>query len=106
MNGKAYNELLPNEVHDRMKSKENVAIIDVREPDEWESGHIPGAKHIPLGQITGALNEINPKEETIVVCRSGNRSGKACEYLSSLGFKVLNMSGGMSAWSGDIEIGK
>ncbi|TVY01038.1 rhodanese-like domain-containing protein [Paenibacillus cremeus] len=103
---KTYKELFPNEVLDRIKRKEQVNILDVREPDEWESGHIPGAKHIPLGQINRALNELDPKKETIVVCRSGNRSGRACEYLYGLGYNVVNMLGGMLEWSGDVSYGK
>lgn len=79
-----YKEQMPEEVLGRIKRKENVVILDVREPDEWESGHIPGAKHIPLGQIARALNELDKKEETVVVCRSGNRSGQACDFLSSI----------------------
>ncbi|MFC5452790.1 rhodanese-like domain-containing protein [Paenibacillus aestuarii] len=100
-----YKEQLPEEVLERMKRKENVVILDVREPEEWESGHIPGAKHIPLGQIARALNEMDPRQETIVVCRSGNRSGQACAFLSSMGYNVINMPGGMSKWSGDIVYG-
>ncbi|UJF35669.1 rhodanese-like domain-containing protein [Paenibacillus hexagrammi] len=100
-----YTEQLPEEVLERMKRKEDIVILDVREPEEWESGHIPGAKHIPLGQIAKALNELDPKQETIVVCRSGNRSGQACDFLSSMGFHVINMPGGMSKWSGDVVYG-
>ncbi|MCY9657146.1 rhodanese-like domain-containing protein [Paenibacillus chondroitinus] len=101
-----YKEQLPHEVLDRMKRKDQVIILDVREPDEWESGHIPGAKHIPLGEINRALNELDSKQETIIVCRSGNRSGRACEFLSSLGYNVVNMPGGMLEWPGDMEYGK
>jgi len=100
-----YKEQLPEVVQERMKRKENVVILDVRESEEWESGHIPGAKHIPLGQIARALNEMDQKQETIVVCRSGNRSGQACDFLSSMGYNVINMPGGMSKWSGDIVYG-
>jgi rhodanese-related sulfurtransferase len=101
-----YKEQQPVEVLDRLQKKEFVTILDVREQDEWESGHISGAKHIPLGQIARALNEIDPKQETIVVCRSGNRSAMACDYLSSLGYDVVNMPGGMSQWSGVMDYGK
>ncbi|MCY9669937.1 rhodanese-like domain-containing protein [Paenibacillus alginolyticus] len=106
MPNKTYKELLPHEVLERIKQKENVTILDVRDHDEWESGHIYGAKHIPLSQIARALNEIKPKQETIIVCRSGNRSGMACDYLSSMGYHVTNMTGGMSEWSGEVEYGK
>ncbi|NOU93606.1 rhodanese-like domain-containing protein [Paenibacillus sp. LMG 31456] len=106
MNSKTYKEQQPQDVLDRINRKENVTIIDVREPDEWETGHIPGAKHIPLGQIARALNEVDRKQEAVIVCRSGNRSSQACEFLSSMGYNVINMLGGMSKWSGDMEFGK
>ncbi|RAP75450.1 rhodanese-like domain-containing protein [Paenibacillus montanisoli] len=106
MSTKTYKEQLPSEILDRIERKEMVNILDVREHDEWESGHIPGATHIPLGQINRALNVLDPKQETVVVCRSGKRSGRACEYLSSLGYNVVNMPGGMSEWSGDMKYGK
>jgi rhodanese-related sulfurtransferase len=105
LSGKTYKEQMPNEVLDRIQKKEHVTILDVREPDEWESGHIAGARHIPLGQIARALNEIDPNQETVVVCRSGKRSRMACDFLSSMGYNVVNMTGGMSNWSGDMEYG-
>ncbi|MNG32760.1 putative adenylyltransferase/sulfurtransferase MoeZ [compost metagenome] len=95
--------MLPREVASKLKKGEPLTIVDVRESYEWISGHIPGAKHIPLGQIPERLGELDPKKETIVVCMSGGRSSRACEYLSHLGYKVINMKGGMSAWTGDIE---
>jgi len=100
-----YKEQLPEEVLERLKQNEKLVILDVREPEEWQFGHIPGAKHIPLGQIARALNELDPKQETIIVCRSGNRSGQACDFLSSMGFNVVNMLGGMSKWTGDTVYG-
>lgn len=101
-----YKEQRPEEIQLRIKNGDAVTILDVREQDEWESGHIPGTKHIPLGQIARALNELDPEKETIVVCRSGNRSGMACEFLASMGHKVINMTDGMSAWPGDVVVGK
>ena len=78
-------------------------VLDVREPDEWASGHIPGAKHIPLGELETRHGELDKKSETVVVCRSGGRSSVACEFLSGMGYNVINMPGGMTAWQGDIE---
>lgn len=106
MAGEYLNNILPREVQKRLEQGEKLNLLDVREQDEWESGHIPGAKHIPLGTIGERRKELDPDKETIVICRSGNRSGLACEYLESMGYKVVNMQGGMSEWSGDIEYGK
>lgn len=99
-------EQSPEQVLARMKAGEKLVILDVRESEEWISGHIPGAIHIPLGQIARALNELDAMKETIVVCRSGNRSGMACEFLAPMGMKVVNMMGGMSKWTGPTKLGK
>lgn len=82
-------------------NREDALVIDVREANEWSQGHIPNARHIPLGQLDERLAEINKfKERTIVVnCRSGQRSGNACGRLRKAGFaKVFNLDGGMQAW--------
>lgn len=103
MAGKYSKEMRPQEVKQRLDQGEPLNILDVREDNEWESGHIRGAKHIPLGLLGQRHNELDPRKEIIVVCRSGNRSGLACEMLESLGYKVINMPGGMMEWTGDVE---
>ncbi|WP_438432715.1 rhodanese-like domain-containing protein [Gorillibacterium sp. sgz500922] len=90
--------ITPQEVAAKIKHGEKLSLLDVREPEEWAAGHIKGAKHIPLGQLSQRLNELNPAQETIVMCRSGNRSGLACELLSEKGFDVVNMTGGLNEW--------
>lgn len=81
-----------------IRSRDDVVILDVREDDEFKSGHIPEAQWIPLGQLSSRLNEL-PKDKTIVaVCRSGNRSGQATEILRQNGFDAHNMQGGMNSW--------
>ena len=75
-------------------------IVDVREPDELtgELGHIRGAKLVPLATVAEAARGWNPKEEIILVCRSGGRSGAAAKQLVQMGFsRVMNMAGGMLA---------
>lgn len=95
---------MADEVLQRM-SKENLNIVDVRELDEWESGHIPGAKHVPLSEFGDHIDKIDATVETIIVCRSGGRSERACEYLAQSGYNVVNMLGGMNAWRGNIVEG-
>jgi rhodanese-related sulfurtransferase len=76
-------------------------MLDVRENSEYTDGHIPKAKHIPLGQLGKRLSELEKyKDKPIVaVCRSGNRSGHACGMLRKAGFEnVHNLSGGIMAW--------
>ena len=82
-----------------LRQQPEVMLIDVREPDEYQAGHIPGAVLIPLRDLPNHLNEI-PKDKTVVaVCHSGNRSAKATDFLRQTGFdNVHNMQGGMVAW--------
>ncbi len=80
---------------------ENALVLDVREANEFSSGHIANAKHIPLGQLSDSAKTLEKyKERPIVVnCRSGSRSAMACSTLSKLGFtKVYNLKGGILAW--------
>ncbi|MWC30787.1 rhodanese-like domain-containing protein [Paenibacillus sp. MMS18-CY102] len=103
MAGKFSKAITPDQVAEWMKQGVALHIVDVREQDEWDSGHIAGAKHMPLGMVSQRHSELNPKQETIIVCRSGNRSGLACEHLESLGYNVVNMTGGMMNWNGSVE---
>jgi len=77
-----------------------VVIVDVREDSEYKAGHIPGAQLIPLGELPDRLNDV-PRDETVVlVCRSGNRSAQAHQFLLDQGFtNVHNMKGGMNDWT-------
>lgn len=77
---------------------EGAMLIDVRESSEYRSGHAPGAKHISVQVIDRRLGEIPKERQIIVVCQSGMRSQRAAETLSSNGYKVLNVSGGMIGW--------
>jgi rhodanese-related sulfurtransferase/glyoxylase-like metal-dependent hydrolase (beta-lactamase superfamily II) len=77
----------------------NALLVDVREQNEWDAGHIEGAVHIPMAHLPDRLEELDKKMMTIVVCRSGNRSGKVAAWLINRGYDALNMTGGMLAWS-------
>lgn len=93
------NIILPDEIKDRLAKGEKLNIIDVREDKEVAEGMIPGAQHIPLGDLPDSHEKIQKTDEIIMVCRSGARSGRACEYLQHLGFKGMkNMAGGMLEW--------
>jgi rhodanese-related sulfurtransferase len=76
---------------------EALAVLDVREPDEWQAGHIEGALHIPLSELPARFSEV-PGEQTLVVCKVGARSAQAVAYLSHQGLDVVNLAGGMLDW--------
>jgi len=77
-----------------------VVLLDVREDDEWQRGHAPGAQHIPMGQIPARLGEIDPIAELFVVCQAGGRSQRVAQYLARNGYAPVNVAGGMLAWAG------
>ena len=74
-------------------------LLDVRELDEWEAGHAPGARWIPLGELERARVEIPFNKRVVAICRSGQRSARAAEALIEWGFDAANMVGGMRAWA-------
>jgi rhodanese-related sulfurtransferase len=73
-------------------------IVDVREADEWHRGHIAHAEHIPLVELPSRLDRLDGSP-TYLICHSGGRSGRACEFAAARGYDVVNVSGGMSAWA-------
>lgn len=80
---------------------DDALVLDVREDKEYAAGHIPRAKHIPLGQLAGRMKEIesHKTKPVLVTCRSGNRSARACAMLKKAGFEnVYNQAGGIIAW--------
>ena len=75
-------------------------LLDVREPDEWEAGHAPGAHHLPMMEIPARMSEVPTDVEVVVVCRSGGRSGQVVSYLMGNGWdNVRNLDGGMKSWA-------
>lgn len=75
-----------------------VRLIDVREVDEYESGHVPGAKLVALGAVVDNVDAFRGDGPTYVICRSGSRSMRACEFLDDQGIEVVNVAGGTMAW--------
>lgn len=81
-------------------------IIDVREPDEYDEGHIPGIPLIPMHTIPAVISEFDKDKEYIFVCRSGGRSQNVAKFFIENGFdKVTNYAGGMLAWDADKNTG-
>ena len=84
--------------------RDEVVVLDVREPAEYAFGHIEGAVSIPLGELENRAQELDAEKEIIVICRTGNRSDFAAKQLSEKGFgRVKNAVEGMSQWDGATE---
>lgn len=79
-------------------ARSDIQIVDVRTTQEWQSGHAPGAKHIPLDQLRGRLGELNHGRAVAFICQSGTRSKMARKIAGQAGLEAINISGGMSAW--------
>jgi rhodanese-related sulfurtransferase len=75
-------------------------LLDVREPDEWQAGHAPGAHHVPMMEVPRRLAEVPDDRPVVVVCRVGNRSAEVTRYLANVGLdRAVNLAGGMVAWA-------
>lgn len=73
-------------------------VLDVREDYEWVEGHVAGAVHIPMGELPERLEELDPDEDTYVICRTGGRSAQVAGWLVGQGYTALNIAGGSGAW--------
>lgn len=91
----------PVELDAKMKgpSPKRPLLIDVRQPEEFRSGHIPGAKLIPLGELGRRLNDLPKNKEIVCVCATGSRSKSATKMLLRAGYNAVNMQGGMMMWT-------
>ena len=78
-------------------------LIDVREADEFASGHLPGAINLPLSDFLERYEELDKDKPYYIICRSGARSAQACAFLEEEGYDVTNVAGGTIAWMGDLE---
>lgn len=91
---------------DKLASGQAFRLIDVREPEEYAAGHIPGAELMPLGRLAEYFDQLKQDEEMAVICRSGIRSQQAVLLLRQHGYtKVHNVVGGMLAWQGQVTTG-
>ena len=97
-------EITPTELAAKRARGEDFDLIDVREPYELKIASIPDARLVPLGALIEALPTLDTSREIVVMCRSGQRSGKAVKQLQAAGFrKVWNLAGGILRWSDDVD---
>ena len=101
-------EVTPQEVQAMQQRGENVVYLDVREPQEWNLGHLPRAIHIPRGQLESSIEARVPRDQQVVIyCASGNRSAFAADTMQQMGYAdVASMSRGFRGWAesgGEVE---
>lgn len=97
-------EILPVELQQRIAAGHDLDIIDVREPQEWALGRIPGARLVPLGTLASALGSLDGAREVVVYCKGGVRSARAARQLQAAGFRrVANLTGGILRWSQEVD---
>lgn len=85
----------PKDVYEK---KGELNLLDVREDDEWEAGHVEGSIHIPMQQIPARLGEIDKDKPLVAVCRSGGRSAQVVSFLRQQGYEIDNLDGGLKSW--------
>ena len=81
-----------------LNQKEDITILDVREGDEFQAGHIEGALNAPLSTLDKGYEQLDASKRYYVICQGGMRSERACQFLETKGFDVVNVEGGMNQW--------
>ena len=101
----AVRQLTPQQVADlSAQTPDKVLVLDVREPWEYERVHLPGCLHIPMGELPGRLQELDPGQTCVIVCHHGNRSQQVALFLCTRGFRdVCNLAGGLEAWALELD---
>ena len=97
-------EITPSQLAERLRRGDDIDLIDVREPYELDIASIPNVQLIPLGTLAEALPTLDASRETVVICRTGARSGRAVRQLQAAGFrKVYNLVGGIHRWADEVD---
>ena len=97
-------EITPAELAARLRRGDSIDLIDVREPYELNIARIPNVRLIPLGTLGDAIPTLDPERETVVICRTGARSGRAVQQLRAAGFqRVYNLVGGIHRWADEVD---
>jgi adenylyltransferase/sulfurtransferase len=97
-------EITPVELKKRLDAAEDIMIVDVREPNEYQINRIPGSVLIPLGELPRRYQELDPDREIVLHCKMGGRSAKAQDFLRTVGFgRTKNLRGGVLAWIDQVD---
>lgn len=79
-------------------ARTDAVLLDVREYEEFASGHAPAARHLPMSSLMNRVDELDKTEPLMCICRSGNRSGQVTAWLIGQGYVAVNVAGGMAGW--------
>src|SRR5258706_3877128 len=97
-------QLRPTEVRQLLDEGKPLVLLDVREHQEIAIVRIPGAVHIPMGEVPGRLHELDPEADIVVYCHHGMRSANVCGFLQQRDFhNVANLTGGIDAWATEVD---
>ena len=97
-------EMTPREFVARRDEGEQLVLLDVREDWELAISRLEEALHIPMGDVPARLDELDPGQEIVVLCRSGGRSGQVARFLQHHGYtRVWNLAGGILAWGQQLD---
>ncbi len=95
-----FEDIAPRELKERLDADDAPVLLDVREGWEFEAARIEGSRHIPMGELSGCVSELDSEAEVVVICHHGTRSTHVATALSRFGFgKVLNLAGGLDAYA-------
>lgn len=81
----------------QLYKKESISVLDVREVEEFEALHLEGARNLPLSQLADTYDQLDKSQSYYVICKSGMRSARACQFLAERGYEVINVQDGMDA---------
>lgn len=81
----------------QLYQNEQLSLVDVREVEEFEALHLEGARNFPLSQLADTYKQLDKEQLYYVICKSGMRSARACQFLTEQGYEVINVQGGMDA---------
>ncbi|MCL2054467.1 MAG: rhodanese-like domain-containing protein [Oscillospiraceae bacterium] len=97
--------ITPTELKERLDSGDKITIIDIREPHERAIVKFPGATAIPPGQLVRRIDELNPKIDTVIICKEGKKSVLSIEDLQEAGYsgKLLNLLDGINGWAREVD---
>lgn len=97
-------QITTKQLQEALAAGRKVTLLDVREPQEWEITHLPGAKLIPLGDVPERVNELDSADDIVVYCHHGQRSQRAINFLKKMGFdKLQNLAGGIDSWAANVD---